>query len=90
MLYFAYGANVNSRNIRRTAPRARALSPARLGGYRLVFKGFAGTLIKADATEPASPACSTKSRRPASMPSISTQHVQPALYRARPRSRLKA
>ena len=41
MLYFAYGANVNQRNLKRYAPRARALCAARLQGYRLVFKGFA-------------------------------------------------
>ena len=41
MLYFAYGANVNMRNLKRHAPRARALCVARLPGHRLVFKGFA-------------------------------------------------
>ena len=41
MLYFAYGANVNQRNLKRYAPRARALGTARLPGHRLVFKGFA-------------------------------------------------
>lgn len=41
MLYFAYGANVNQRNIKRHAPRARAVGLARLAGYKLVFKRFA-------------------------------------------------
>ncbi|MBX7199281.1 MAG: gamma-glutamylcyclotransferase [Rhodospirillaceae bacterium] len=41
MLYFAYGANVNQRNIKRHAPRARAIGVARLAGYKLVFKQFA-------------------------------------------------
>lgn len=41
MLYFAYGANVNQRNLKRHAPRAKALGIARLPGYRLVFKQFA-------------------------------------------------
>ena len=44
MLYFAYGANVNQRNIKRYAPRARALGVARLPGYRLVFKQFADVI----------------------------------------------
>jgi gamma-glutamylcyclotransferase (GGCT)/AIG2-like uncharacterized protein YtfP len=45
MLYFAYGANVNQRNLRRYAPRARALCTARLPGHRLVFKGFADAIV---------------------------------------------
>ena len=44
MLYFAYGANVNQRNIKRYAPRARTLGPARLAGHRLVFKQFADVI----------------------------------------------
>jgi gamma-glutamylcyclotransferase (GGCT)/AIG2-like uncharacterized protein YtfP len=44
MLYFAYGANVNTRNLKRHAPRARALCTARLPGHRLVFKGFADVI----------------------------------------------
>lgn len=44
MLYFAYGANVNQRNLKRYAPRARALCTARLPGHRLVFKGFADAI----------------------------------------------
>lgn len=44
MLYFAYGANVNQRNLKRHAPRARALGLARLPGYKLVFKRFADVI----------------------------------------------
>lgn len=50
MLYFAYGANVNQRNLKRHAPRARALGIARLPGYRLVFKQFADVIKDAKAT----------------------------------------
>ena len=41
MLYFAYGANLNLRNIKRSAPSARPLCIATLQGYRLVFRGYA-------------------------------------------------
>ncbi len=44
MLYFAYGANVNQRSLKRHAPRAKALGLARLTGYRLVFKQFADVI----------------------------------------------
>lgn len=44
MFYFAYGANVNQRNLKRHAPRAQALGLARLAGYRLVFKRFADVI----------------------------------------------
>ncbi len=44
MLYFAYGANVNQRNLKRHAPRAKALGLARLPGYKLVFKRFADVI----------------------------------------------
>lgn len=44
MLYFAYGANVNPRNLKRHAPRARAVGVARLAGYRFVFKQFADVI----------------------------------------------
>jgi gamma-glutamylcyclotransferase (GGCT)/AIG2-like uncharacterized protein YtfP len=50
MLYFAYGANVNQRNIKRYAPRARALGAARLPGYRLVFKQFADVIKDANSS----------------------------------------
>lgn len=44
MLYFAYGANVNQRNLKRHAPRAKALGLARLPGHKLVFKQFADVI----------------------------------------------
>ena len=50
MLYFAYGANVNQRNLKRHAPRARAVGVARLPGYRLVFKQFADVIKDAKAS----------------------------------------
>ncbi len=40
MLYFAYGANLNLRNIKRYAPRAKPLCIAKLPGYRLVFRRY--------------------------------------------------
>ncbi len=40
MLYFAYGANLNLRGMKRRCPRATALSVATLKGYRLEFRGF--------------------------------------------------
>ena len=41
MLYFAYGANLSARNMKRHAPHAVAQGVARLARHRLVFKGFA-------------------------------------------------
>ncbi|MCA0202341.1 MAG: gamma-glutamylcyclotransferase [Proteobacteria bacterium] len=41
MLYFAYGSNLNLRHMKRHAPRAVPVSPARLDGYRLVFRRYA-------------------------------------------------
>ena len=41
MLYFAYGANLNLRNLKRSAPQAKPLRIATLQGYRLVFRGYA-------------------------------------------------
>ncbi len=38
MLYFAYGSNLNLRHMKRHAPRAVPVSPARLDGYKLVFR----------------------------------------------------
>lgn len=40
MLYFAYGANLNRRNLKRIAQRAEPLYAAWLPGYRLVFRHF--------------------------------------------------
>jgi gamma-glutamylcyclotransferase (GGCT)/AIG2-like uncharacterized protein YtfP len=40
MLYFAYGSNLNLRHMKRHAPRALPVSPARLDGYRLVFRRY--------------------------------------------------
>lgn len=40
MLYFAYGSNLNLRHMKRHAPRATPVSPARLEGYKLVFRRF--------------------------------------------------
>jgi len=39
MLYFAYGSNLNRRAMARHCPRAQVMQPARLEGYRLVFRG---------------------------------------------------
>lgn len=50
MLYFAYGANVNQRNLKRHAPRAKVLGLARLAGYRLVFKRFADIVTDSKST----------------------------------------
>ena len=41
MLYFAYGANLNLRNLKRSAPQAKPLCVAKLSAYRLVFRGYA-------------------------------------------------
>jgi gamma-glutamylcyclotransferase (GGCT)/AIG2-like uncharacterized protein YtfP len=41
MLYFAYGANLNLRGMKRRCPKAIALSVATLGGYRLEFRTYA-------------------------------------------------
>ena len=41
MLYFAYGSNLWKRGMSRRCPQARAVSAARLPGYRLVFRGYA-------------------------------------------------
>ena len=37
MLYFAYGSNLNKRQMRRRCPESRAVSRAVLHGYRLCF-----------------------------------------------------
>ena len=37
MRYFAYGSNMDPVQMRERAPGARALGPARLGGWRLTF-----------------------------------------------------
>ncbi|TAK99197.1 MAG: gamma-glutamylcyclotransferase [Rhodospirillaceae bacterium] len=41
MLYFAYGSNLDRRAMARRCPQAEPVAPARLDGYRLVFRGFA-------------------------------------------------
>jgi gamma-glutamylcyclotransferase (GGCT)/AIG2-like uncharacterized protein YtfP len=41
MLYFAYGSNLNLRAMAHRCPRAKALTAARLEGYRLVFRRYA-------------------------------------------------
>ena len=41
MIYFAYGANLNLRNLKRSAPQAKPLCVGKLAGYRLVFRGYA-------------------------------------------------
>jgi gamma-glutamylcyclotransferase (GGCT)/AIG2-like uncharacterized protein YtfP len=41
MLYFAYGSNLNLRAMAHRCPRAKALTVARLDGYRLVFRRHA-------------------------------------------------
>ncbi len=41
MLYFAYGANLNLRGMKRRCPKAKPLSPATLTGYRLEFRIYA-------------------------------------------------
>jgi len=41
MLYFAYGANLNLRDMRRRCPQATPVSTATLSGYRLVFRLYA-------------------------------------------------
>ena len=40
MLYFAYGANLNLRGMKRRCPRATPLSLATLPGHRLEFRTF--------------------------------------------------
>jgi gamma-glutamylcyclotransferase (GGCT)/AIG2-like uncharacterized protein YtfP len=47
MLYFAYGANLNLRGMKRRCPRATPVSAATLKGYRLEFRTYA--TIVADA-----------------------------------------
>ena len=44
MLYFAYGAHVNVRNLTRVARAARVVGPAWLPAHRLVFKTFAAVI----------------------------------------------
>jgi gamma-glutamylcyclotransferase (GGCT)/AIG2-like uncharacterized protein YtfP len=44
MLYFAYGAHVNVRNMTRVARGAIVIGPAWLPGHRLVFKTFAAVV----------------------------------------------
>jgi gamma-glutamylcyclotransferase (GGCT)/AIG2-like uncharacterized protein YtfP len=41
MLYFAYGSNLNRRAMAYRCPRAKALTVARLDGYRLIFRHYA-------------------------------------------------
>lgn len=41
MLYFAYGANLNLRGMKRRCPRAVAAGAAKLDGYRLEFRTHA-------------------------------------------------
>jgi gamma-glutamylcyclotransferase (GGCT)/AIG2-like uncharacterized protein YtfP len=41
MLYFAYGANLNLRGMKRRCPRATPLCAATLTGYRLEFRTYA-------------------------------------------------
>jgi gamma-glutamylcyclotransferase (GGCT)/AIG2-like uncharacterized protein YtfP len=40
MLYFAYGANLDPRGMKRRCPQAVALGPATLHSYRLEFRTF--------------------------------------------------
>lgn len=40
MLYFAYGANLNVRGMKRRCPQAQAIGVATLNGYRLEFRRF--------------------------------------------------
>ena len=49
MLYFAYGANLNLRGMKRRCPRATALSVATLKGFRLEFRTFV-TIVPDPAT----------------------------------------
>ena len=49
MLYFAYGANLNLRNVKRCAPQAKPLCVAKLSGYRLIFRGYADMAPDKDA-----------------------------------------
>ena len=44
MLYFAYGAHVNVRNMTRVARAAKPVGPAWLPAHRLVFKTFAAVV----------------------------------------------
>jgi gamma-glutamylcyclotransferase (GGCT)/AIG2-like uncharacterized protein YtfP len=39
-LYFAYGSNMDPNRMARRAPGARAVGPARLGGFRLEFNVY--------------------------------------------------
>jgi gamma-glutamylcyclotransferase (GGCT)/AIG2-like uncharacterized protein YtfP len=41
MLYFAYGANLNLRGMKRRCPKAEPVTAAVLKGYRLEFRTFA-------------------------------------------------
>jgi gamma-glutamylcyclotransferase (GGCT)/AIG2-like uncharacterized protein YtfP len=41
VLYFAYGSNLNLTDMRTRCPDARAEAPARLRGWRLIFRGVA-------------------------------------------------
>jgi gamma-glutamylcyclotransferase (GGCT)/AIG2-like uncharacterized protein YtfP len=47
MLYFAYGANLNLRGIKRRCPKAVPVSAAVLGGYRLEFRIYATVVPEA-------------------------------------------
>lgn len=47
-LYFAYGANLNIKNMAHRCPDAVALQPLYLEGYRLAFSGVATILPDAD------------------------------------------
>jgi gamma-glutamylcyclotransferase (GGCT)/AIG2-like uncharacterized protein YtfP len=41
MLYFAYGANLNLRGMKRRCPKAEPVTVAKLKGYRLEFRTYA-------------------------------------------------
>jgi gamma-glutamylcyclotransferase (GGCT)/AIG2-like uncharacterized protein YtfP len=40
VLYFAYGSNLNRRDMARRCPGAEVVGPARLDGYKLMFSGY--------------------------------------------------
>ena len=49
MFYFAYGANLNLRGMKRRCPKATAHSAATLAGYRLEFRIYATIVPDKDA-----------------------------------------
>ncbi len=62
MIYFAYGANLNLRGMKRRCPKARPLMAATLPGYRFEFRTFATIVADAQAEVPGAlyeltPAC---------------------------------